>query len=363
MIRILEHGIVRREAAKRHGYLGWPSIARLDDGRLVVGASGFRLGHLCPFGKSVLFFSRDDGCSWSEPLVVNDTALDDRDVGLTALGGGRLLLSWFNLWPSYYLDCRDSVLVRDYDASDFALIANAIDRYTPELEAAAGSFVRLSEDGGLSWGETIRVPVSAPHGPILATNGDLLYLGKSYQGKEGDGPVSFYRSPDGGLTWHFVSNLEIPGGTRNRNFHEPHLVELADGCLLGQIRFQDYEGETGLRPAFSIVQTLSGDGGRTWSPFRFLGVSGSPPELLRHSSGTLISVFGRRETPFGQRVILSQDRGESWQEFPLREDGPDSDLGYPSSVELADGSLLTVYYQRVPGDRHTSLLWTHWILA
>ncbi|MDI9471241.1 MAG: sialidase family protein [Bacillota bacterium] len=362
MIRILEHGVVCRRPTERHGYFGWPSIARLDDGQLVVGASGFRLGHLCPFGKTVLFFSHDDGRSWSDPRIVNDSPLDDRDVGLTALGGRRLLISWFNLQPSYYLGCRDSVLRRDYDDRDFALITDVIDRYTPELGAHAGSFVRLSADGGASWGETIRVPVSAPHGPILAANGDLLYLGKRYLDKEGDGAISFYRSRDGGSSWDFVTDLAIPVDSGLYNFHEPHLVELSDGRLLGQIRFQDPEGETPYRPSFSIAQTLSGDGGRSWSPFRFLGVNGSPPALLRHSSGTLISVFGRRREPFGQRVILSRDEGESWQDFALREDGPDSDLGYPSSVELGDGSLLTVYYQRVPGDHQTSLLWTHWAL-
>jgi hypothetical protein len=47
----------------------------------------------------------------------------------------------------------------------------------------------------------------------------------------------------------------------------------------------------------------------------------------------------------------------------LRDDGPDADLGYPSSVELGDGSILTVYYQKLAAAREKcSLLWTRWKL-
>ena len=46
----------------------------------------------------------------------------------------------------------------------------------------------------------------------------------------------------------------------------------------------------------------------------------------------------------------------------LRADGPDSDLGYPATVELADGGLFTLYYQKAPGNRQCSLLSSHWRL-
>jgi len=35
-----------------------------------------------------------------------------------------------------------------------------------------------------------------------------------------------------------------------------------------------------------------------------------------------------------------------WPTVARMDDGPDDDLGYPSTVELADGSLLTVSYQK-----------------
>ena len=64
------------------GYFGWPSIARLPDGTLAMVASGFRMAHVCPFGKGIICYSRDEGRTWTAPAAVIDTVLDDRDCGL-----------------------------------------------------------------------------------------------------------------------------------------------------------------------------------------------------------------------------------------------------------------------------------------
>ena len=37
-----------------HNYFGWPSVARLQDGSLMTVASGFRIAHICPFGKVIV---------------------------------------------------------------------------------------------------------------------------------------------------------------------------------------------------------------------------------------------------------------------------------------------------------------------
>ena len=62
-------------------------------------------------------------------------------------------------------------------------------------------------------------------------------------------------------------------------------------------------------------------------------------------------------------MAFSRDNGVTWDhDWIIRDDGPHEDLGYPSTVELADGSLFTVYYQSVTGDKKCSLLWSHWRL-
>ena len=114
---------------------------------------------------------------------------------------------------------------------------------------------------------------------------------------------------------------------------------------------------------FSIAQTESKDGGHTWSVPQPLNSPGSPPHIMRHSSGALIMPYGYRLLGFGQRVCISYDDGANWEyDWILRDDGPDWDLGYPSTVELPNGDLLTVYYQKVGDDDECSLLCSRWSL-
>ncbi|MBM3190711.1 MAG: exo-alpha-sialidase [Chloroflexi bacterium] len=42
---------------------------------------------------------------------------------------------------------------------------------------------------------------------------------------------------------------------------------------------------------------------------------------------------------------MSEDSGETWSaDTVLRDDAPCGDLGYPVTMELDDGRILTVYY-------------------
>lgn len=358
------HGVVCRLPGDRLGYFGWPSVARLDDGTLIVASSGLRAEHVCPFGKTVLHVSRDDGRTWSPPRVIQDSLLDDRDAGVTALGGDRVLVAWFRSIAS-----RKSGIPSWLPEAEKARWAEAHAACDGEqLQALLGSWVMLSDDAGATWGEPIRVPLSAPHGPIRLQNGDLLYLGKDFWSPDGQnvGRIAAARSADGGRSWQVVGTVPVCDKTDPANYHEPHAVELPSGRLIGMIRIQDHSGKS-LTPAgiptFSLMQTESDDGGRTWTSARPLGFHGSPPHLLRHSSGTLVLTYGYRLEPFGQRVAISRDDGATWEhDLILRDDGPNGDLGYPATVELGDGSLFTVYYQKVTADEKCSLLWSRWEL-
>jgi len=73
----------------------------------------------------------------------------------------------------------------------------------------------------------------------------------------------------------------------------------------------------------------------------------SPEE--RPDSGAVVCVYGYRLVPFGRRAMVSRDGG------------PDGDLGYPASVELRDGSVFTIYYQKLRSAREKcSILWSRW---
>jgi hypothetical protein len=63
--------------------------------------------------------------------------------------------------------------------------------------------------------------------------------------------------------------------------------------------------------------------------------------------------YGYRRPPYGVRACLSHDDGVTWDlqhELVIRSDGLHTDLGYPSSVQLESGQILTVYYFHEPGE-------------
>jgi len=359
-----EHGVICRLPGERFGYFGWPTVARLDDGRLLVVSSGLRSEHVCPFGKTVLHESRDDGRTWSASRVIQDSPIDDRDAGIVNLGGDSLLVSWFRSDTRKYVD-DDFIPAAERETwkQVFAGWSDAM------VEPLIGSWVMRSDDGGKNWSEPARAPVSAPHGPIRLAGGDLLYVGKLFGtwDEMGNGRIAAARSSDGGKTWKVVGRVPVAPRTDASNYHEPHVVELPSGRLVAAIRLDDAPGKpmaaAGI-PHFTILQSESTDGGATWSMPRWLGFKGSPPHLLRHSTGALVMTYGFRHGPNnGQRVAISRDDGRTWQaDWILRGDGPDGDLGYPSTVDLADGSLLSVYYQKAAQDEKCSLLWSHWKL-
>ena len=53
--------VVMTNTEGNHKYFAWPTIAKLQNGRICVGASGYRVEHICPFGKGVVAMSSDNG--------------------------------------------------------------------------------------------------------------------------------------------------------------------------------------------------------------------------------------------------------------------------------------------------------------
>jgi len=326
---VAEHGVVASFAGDFFGYFGWPSVGRMEDGTLVAVASGMRNEHVCPFGRTVICYSRDDGHTWTSPRVVNDSPCDDRDAGVTPLDDRGLLITWFTTDGRAHVQERVTAWEKERPCLAARWRAGVAGITDENAARFVGSWVRISEDLGQSWDSPIRVPVTAPHGPIRLRSGELLYLGKIF-GR---------------------SMVPLPAGTGGPNYHEPHVVELPSGKLLGMIRMEE-SGTDNLKALgivdFSLAQTESEDGGRTWSEARPLNFHASPPHLIGHSSGAIVCVYGYREKPYGERAMISRDDGATWEyDYILRDDGPDWDLGYPSSVEVSDGSIFTLYYQKV----------------
>ncbi len=113
--------------------------------------------------------------------------------------------------------------------------------------------------------------------------------------------------------------------------------------------------------------TWSDDAGKSWAEVRPTPLWGFPPHLARLSDGKVLCTYGHRRPPYGQRACVSED-GLTWhpdREVVLRSDAENGDLGYPASVELAPGRMLTVYYQAPSEQPHLAkpCIWgTYWEL-
>lgn len=324
-------------------YIGWPTVTRTSRGELLIVFSGDRDAHVCPWGKTQMVRSRDEGKTWSSVVTINNSPMDDRDAGILETPRGTLLVSWFT---SDYFE-KGGWMRSAYRAHAAKL--------GPETRAQwAGAWVRRSQDGGATWGPPIRTLACAPHGPIPLRDGRLLFVGAS-GGPDPAQRIVVQESRDDGLSWQTIGHVPVP-----QDFHagEPHAVECAGGRLVAQFRNQHPELERRF-PG----QSESRDGGRTWSPIRLLETWGYPPHLIRLQDGRLLAVYGHRRAPYGQRACLSQDHGQTWGPgIALVDDAPDGDLGYPSSAQLGDGSILTVYYQKDRLEEKPCLMATHWRL-
>lgn len=147
-----------------------------------------------------------------------------------------------------------------------------------------------------------------------------------------------------------------------RYLGEPHVVEVADGHLLGMARHEEQPYVEG-RETGRLWQFESLDGGHSWSEPRETEILGKPPHLLRLKDGRIVVTYGYRHAPYGQRACISEDGGNTWDyknEVVLRADGPNNDLGYPATVECADGTLLSAYYQRQAPEEKPCLMTTRW---
>lgn len=326
-------------------YIGWPTIAQTREGELLVVFSGDRDAHVCPFGVTQLVRSRDDGKTWSEPVTINNTPLDDRDAGILQTRSGTWLVSWFTSLafdaPRYY--------------EKHPGWRRHADKLGPETrDHWLGSWTRRSTDGGRTWQEPVKGQVSAPHGPIELDR--LLYVGTAQH--TGDKFIGVEESRDDGRTWQLVNRINISAADSMHYFWEPHVVQVAGDTLLAMFRYQPRD-----RAEHFMRQSMSYDGGLTWTTPEKTPLWGYPPHLIQLRDGRLLVSYGHRREPYEERACVSSAAG-TWEvkNIITIAAAMNDDLGYPASVQLGDGSIYTVFYQMDQPGEKTCLMGTHWKL-
>jgi hypothetical protein len=311
----------RHLAVGGQGY--FPVAQRLPDGRI---AAVLRGGgpHLSINGRLDMIFSSDEGVTWTKPITVVDSPLDDRNPALGVAKDGALVVGFWRTGT--------------YDEQG---------KYNPKLEGKERStWVTRSTDGGRTWSEPSAIDVSdiglgSPYGRMVTMpDGAMLMAIYGYDvlppgGKRvGDRNHSYiYRSTDDGRTWSRFS--EIDDGKLQLN--ETALLRLPDGRIKAAARSR----------AGAVWVSDSTDDGKSWSAARQLTPANvHPADLCLLGDGRVLMTVGNRVGPFGVLGLMSDAHGDfDWaQRFTIVADAASRDCGYPSSIALKDGKLLTLYY-------------------
>lgn len=298
----------------------FPVACMLKNGEIAVVLRG-GAPHIGVKGRLDLVTSLDGGQSWSAPRTVVSSPFDNRNPAFGQLSDGTLVLA--------YVTVKEG-----YDKTGLRMKEGARD-------TTGGVFVIRSSDAGKTWTPPYTIDMTgvsgfSPFGKIIQlADGTALMAVYGGFGASGASESHLYRSHDQGKTWGDASRIAA-------GYDETALLLLPDGRLLAALRSSG-KGE-------HIAITSSSDQGRTWSEPRAMTHDAEVPgDLIALRDGTVVFAYGERGVqPFGVRALVSHDGGITWDEnhrVIVAGDSPNWDTGYPSSVELKDGRILTIYYK------------------
>lgn len=257
------------------------------------------------------------------------------------------------------VDCPGGVT---FTHPDFALMCAR-----SGLRAGARSWFYVSQDRCRMWEGPFRLPLFGQTGiaartDYLVDGADACTLFLTASKPDGEeGRVFCARTTDGGKGFGFVSWI----GPEPEGFAiMPASVRLPDGRILVAIRCR--EGKRDLKTERNWIDLYaSDDAGATWAtvnrPVPDTGRGGNPPAMIRLRDGRVCLTYGYRDAPFEMCARLSEDSGATWgREVVLREDGGNHDVGYPRTVQRADGRVVTVYYFNDHADGERYIAATIW---
>ncbi len=240
-----------------------------------------------------------------------------------------------DLKPVPAKDCPGGI---DFTHPDFAMTLRMSSADTGE------SRFYYSYDRGHNWEGPFRLPLLGTKGIMARTdyivNGKhdcMVFLTAAKENNE-EGRVLCARTQDGGASWKFISHI---GPEPTGYSIMPSTVRISENKLICTIRRKDDD------PSW-IDAYISEDNGETWEfagkPVESCGI-GNPPAMIQLQDGRLCLTYGFREAPWEMRAVFSSDEGKTWTEpYTIRTAGGGRDLGYPRTIQLPSGKIVTVYY-------------------
>ena len=325
------------------------------------------------------------------PVVADKNLKQDVEVAPLTPDFTSVVVKGGGLWPQLHCAPDGTLLALGYNAPGHTTLPGDVDCWA-------------SADGGKSW-EKRGTAAPRPDKDAnycdscsgFAANGDLILLSGGFedaanaQGKRKPvKPIGVFRSADLGKSWkkegdfprelregvewrpfgtvaaapdktlrtvvYAYRGTEEIGGYMmtsrddGRTWGEP--VIIADKINESVLLPLDGKGwlcvaRTTEKPAPERGQELrqfrSSDDGKTWTDEGLLtGFHKHPPSLIRLKDNRLVLTYGNRQNG-NIEARLSNDDGKSWG-APLRLFQASGDMGYPSTVQLSDGRLVTVFY-------------------
>ncbi len=209
-----------------------------------------------------------------------------------------------------------------------------------------------SSDGGRSWQRDssfpVRPPAQAkasltepnevdayiPYGNIVTPTPRHWYATPYFVSARGRSSHFVY-SEDDGRSWTWVATITTDAT-------ETALLPLGSDGWLAACRRHTPEGSG------FVQQFRAGPEGSGWEPEAVVSDSQQiPANLLRLDDGRIWLSYGARN-PDGSGIYgrLSADEGVTWTPAIRCGAVRSNDSGYPSSVQLADGSILIAYYTK-----------------
>ena len=349
MITVRTTGVVHRNPKPflRAANAWHPSPVTLPDGTIAV---SFDLGQAVESldYRTYLARSTDEGATWTSPVPVFTDSVPRRTSHSVRLGraaDGTLIA----MGGRFYRDDPEEGL------------ANRRNLGYTEMDVIC----LTSVDQGRTWDgpRTVATPLVGPafetcHGVIELPDGRWLWPTSTWRGWNGEEPNGMKAvalvSRDRGRTWPEYLDV-MDGHARGLIYWEQSLVVLPDGRLLAVCwAYDEPKGVT-----HGVHYAVSTDG-RTFSPPRDTGIAGETTKLLSLGDGRVFCAYRGTEPPglWGAIACLNGGEWSTLERVPLWGGGAtrmfgqgvstdelsNLKLGYPQSVRLSNGDVLTVFW-------------------
>ncbi len=282
----------------------WPNLTRLPDGTIAAVIFN-QPAHLTRPGDVECWVSEDGGKTWQKrgtpgPGAERGVARGNVAAGLA--GNGDLLVLVSGWSGPFDGKSRGEILPL---------------------------WISRSADGGRTWSIDRTSFPRLPDGQHGVPFGDIL------SGDDGqlraavyrENRTWFFRSADDGKSWGDPVLL-----TKEDRTNEVAPLHLGAGKWLAAARFD----------GLGLYQ--SNNDAHSWAKIaQVTGPQQHPAHLVRLRDGRLLLTYGNRVQPRGVDARVSSDEGKTWSE-PVRVLDFEGDGGYPASVQLENGDVLTAYY-------------------